>query len=286
MRKWKNIIFNLIGLFFIIFFSVDIFYLILQKKKMQVHLVTKKIGSFSVTYKQHKRPSFDEYKSIVKKNIFGIKNQGLSSKKEIAKKIIKPTKLKLLLIGTAVAGAENSIAIIRDLVKRQEKCYRVGDIVQGAIINKIDRGKVILSINGKEEVLFMKSKTQHGDNSSTISYNNEYKTTYPSGNERVVLKSKIKNSLKDLQKLMSEAKIMPYFKGGKPYGMVISNIKQGSIFEELGLKNGDIIQNINGKPLKSMDDFLIFCKNINSKYKIFLGIERQGKRKSIDLLIK
>jgi len=285
MRKVVNVIFNLIGLFFIIFFGVDIFYLILQNK-IQVPLTTKKIGSFSLTYKEHKRPSFDEYKSIIEKNIFGIKSQGLSSKEAIAKKVIKPTKLKLLLIGTAVAGPENSVAIIRDLVKRQEKCYRIGDIVQGAIIKEIHRGKVILDVNGKEEVLFMKKEKQHEENSTVISSNNEYNPTYPLGNEKVVLRSKIKNSFRNLQKLMSGARIIPYFKGSKPYGMIISNIKKGSIFEELGLKNGDIIQNINGRPLKGVNDFMILYKDINSNYKISLGIERQGKKQTIELLIK
>jgi len=286
MRNWKNGIFNLIGLFFIIFFSMDIFYLILQKKKIQLPLTTKKIESFSLTYKERKRPSFNEYKSIIDKNIFGIKNQSLSSKEAIAKEVIKPTKLKLLLIGTAVAGPENSVAIIRDLVKRQEKCYRIGDIVQGAVIKEIYRGKVILSVNGKVEVLFMKKERQHEENSTVISSNNEYNPTYPLGNEKVVLRSKIKNSFRNLQKLMSGARIIPYFKGKKPYGMMILNIKQGSIFEELGLKNGDIIQNINGRPLKGVDDFMILYKDINSNYKISLGIERQGKKQIIELLIK
>ncbi len=283
MRRFGNVVFNLIGLFFIIFFSVDIFYLILQKK-MQVHLATKKIESFSITYREHKSPSFDEYKSIVEKNIFDIKNQGLSSEKEIAKKVIKPTKLKLLLIGTAVVGPENSVAIIRDLVKRDEKCYRIGDIVEGAVIKEIHRGKVILSVNGKEEVLFMKKEKQPEEDSSVISDNNN--PPYPSGNERVVFRSRIKNSLRNLQKLMSGARIRPYFRGGRPYGMMISNIKQGSIFEELGLKNGDIIQNVNDRPLKSMDDFITFYEDINSNYKVSLGIERQGKKRTIELLIK
>ncbi|RLB12576.1 MAG: hypothetical protein DRG39_01530 [Deltaproteobacteria bacterium] len=286
MKSGWNVIFNLIGLFFVIFFSVDIFYLILQKE-VRLSLVTKRSGSFSVSCREYKRPSFNEYKSIVQKNIFGIKKQDLSSGKIIANKVIKPTSLKLLLIGTAVAGPENSVAIIRDLVKRQDKCYRVGDIIQGAVIREIQRGKVILGVNGKEEALFMKGKKEHKEDLAAVSGSNEYnKPIYPSENERVVHRSRIESSFKNLQKLMSQVRIRPYFKGGRPYGMMVSNIKKGSIFEELGLKNGDIIQDINGRPLKGVGDFVSLYKDINSNYKISLGIERQGKTETIDLLIK
>jgi len=69
---------------------------------------------------------------------------------------LEQTKLRLVLLGTVTGDSDDARAIIRDERTKLEDLYRTGSEIQGARINRISRGKVILSVNGHEEVLNIK----------------------------------------------------------------------------------------------------------------------------------
>ncbi len=72
------------------------------------------------------------------------------------------TKLRLVLLGTVTGDKGDSRAIIRDEKTKLEDLYQVGSEVQGAVISRISRGKVVLQVNGREEVLAIKDP-ENGD---------------------------------------------------------------------------------------------------------------------------
>jgi len=69
---------------------------------------------------------------------------------------LEQTKLRLVLLGTVTGDSDDARAIIRDEHTKVEDLYRTGSEIQGARINRISRGQVILSVNGREEVLTIK----------------------------------------------------------------------------------------------------------------------------------
>ena len=75
--------------------------------------------------------------------------------------------------------------------------------------------------------------------------------------------------------------IRPHFSDGKASGLVLTRIRAGSIFFRLGLKNGDIIYGLNGRPVRARDHFLAFHENLKPGSRISLEIERKGRRKRI-----
>lgn len=66
------------------------------------------------------------------------------------------TSMQLALLGTVSGSREDARAIIREEKSKKEDIYQVGSEVQGALITRIDRGKVVLQVNGREEVLNIK----------------------------------------------------------------------------------------------------------------------------------
>jgi hypothetical protein len=68
---------------------------------------------------------------------------------------LENTTLDLVLMGTITGRANKSRAIILEKAKRKQEIYYTGDVIQGAEIKEILRGKVILSFQGKDEVLDM-----------------------------------------------------------------------------------------------------------------------------------
>lgn len=105
----------------------------------------------------------DDYTIIVSRNIF---QAALTEPEEVVEEIqpevLEPTKLKLSLMGTVSSNARDSRAIIADDLKRQQDIYQVGDSVQGAMIVGIERGRVILKVNGVDEVLSLKDREGGG----------------------------------------------------------------------------------------------------------------------------
>jgi len=68
---------------------------------------------------------------------------------------LETTALDLVLLGTITGEAGNSRAIILDKRERSQEIYYQGDVIEGAEIKDILRGMVILSYNGKDEILDM-----------------------------------------------------------------------------------------------------------------------------------
>lgn len=61
----------------------------------------------------------------------------------------------IVLVGTIGGSAGTHRAIILDKKTRRQDLYKEGDEIQGASIKEISRGKVILDVQGREELLDM-----------------------------------------------------------------------------------------------------------------------------------
>lgn len=75
------------------------------------------------------------------------------------------TQLRLTLLGTVTGKDEDGRAIIRDEQSKLEDLYRVGSEIQGAIISRIARGKVVLRVNNREEILVLADPESGGTSS-------------------------------------------------------------------------------------------------------------------------
>jgi len=110
--------------------------------------------------------SSDEVAAILARNIFQAKGaeetetSGNTVEADIDQ--LAQTQLSLSLLGT-VTGIENDArAIIRDDKTKLEDLYRVGSEIQGALVKHITRGRVVLSVNGRDEVLVIKDREGKG----------------------------------------------------------------------------------------------------------------------------
>jgi type II secretory pathway component PulC len=108
------------------------------------------------------------YQIIVGRNIFEAvpeQKKVQPRKKEPVKVVEKEpeeTRLKLVLYGTVSGSEHDSRAIIVDQKEKRQDLYQVGDAVQGALIVSIERGKVVLELNGKKQLLLLKDREGGG----------------------------------------------------------------------------------------------------------------------------
>jgi len=97
----------------------------------------------------------EDYSIIAKRALFGKVKEKPVAKPPIPQQTLAPTSLDLVLFGTISGTADDQRAFIRDKKKGKQDIYYVGDAIKHAQIKEISRGKIILTVNGKDEVLLM-----------------------------------------------------------------------------------------------------------------------------------
>lgn len=111
-------------------------------------------------------PADVDYQVILTRNIFKAlldgDGSGAGAESQAAIDDLSETKLHLALLGTVTGSKDDARAIIRDEKSQLEDLYMVGSEIQGATIARISRGKVVLQVNGREEVLNIKDPQEEG----------------------------------------------------------------------------------------------------------------------------
>lgn len=106
------------------------------------------------------------------------------------------------------------------------------------------------------------------------------------GDNRFVIDQKeVQNALVNIDQLYTEIRAVPNFAGGKVSGMKILSVKQGSLFDKLGLQRGDILEKINGMELDVKRGFEIFGA-LKDEKRLTLDLVRQGANQSFEYEIR
>lgn len=162
----------------VVFVGVTLWYGQVEKKLQQPAAVeTAKPGPTTAPAPTSSEsiPASKEYSVIVKRNIFqalpelGGKTGGGPSPAELEP--LAETKMQLVLLGTVTGSEADARAIIRDDQAKVEDIYRVGSELSGATITRIGRGKVVLQVSGREEILTIKEPDNGGSPSGSLPAN-------------------------------------------------------------------------------------------------------------------
>ncbi|UCG11743.1 MAG: hypothetical protein JSU72_14610, partial [Deltaproteobacteria bacterium] len=90
-------------------------------------------------------------------------------------------------------------------------------------------------------------------------------------------REEIESSFDDLNQLMQQVRIRPYMEGKRPAGFLMSNIKPGSIFSKMGLRNGDVVKSVNNQTISTPEQAFEFYERIMEDETIDIEIKR-GRR--------
>jgi len=276
MTKLFYTILNIVALSLVVYIGVDTFYRVVSSELKGVN--TKEIVTEPLpNAEESKRFPLSSFKVITERNLFGSLDKASKDVNEEEIEELELTSLKIALLGTVTGNEQNAFAVIEETDKRKQGLYKIGDSVQNATVKKILREKVVLRVGEKDEILTMEESAAsrrdkgRGPSKSTAR-----------GSTITVNRKDIQSSLKDINKLMSEVRIRPHFKDGQSDGLSVSRIKGGSIFSKLGLRNGDIVQKINGEPINSPDEVLALYEKLKSGSRVSLEVTRKGEPKTMN----
>lgn len=246
---------------------------IFVKKKFEYPPKIKKINA-DIQIK--KKPDFQEYLENLKNTLsFSALNLNAETetnlKWELADLLSKSEAQKeIALLGT-ILNKNIALAILNfnnhDLIIYQG--MNLGDY----LVEKITKFKVEFykkSQNKKIDIFLGINNLQSQDNLS----GSEIKSAYL---EKTILnKREIAALMESPDKIAQEINFLPVMKDKQPYGISISYIKPGGIFQKIRLQKDDVLININAKSLKSPEDFFQAYQIFNNEEHITIKFDRQG----------
>lgn len=272
------------------YFGVGLFYKITASQLGAAKVPVNAPNAVIAAKKRGHRP-FGDYRPILTRDLFKTSKTPLptAAKKEVNLDDMEQTDLNLKLWGTVTGNEEQAYAVIEDTQNRQQNLYRVGDSIQNAVVKIIRRAKVVLQVDGRDEVLAMEEIKQGSSRRMPRSM-----PTRPTRDNRGTVRtqrvsmrrSMINEAINDVSKLMTEVKILPHMNDGQPDGLAISNIKPNSIFRRMGLRNGDILKKVGGQEIQTVDDALRLYDSMKSADSVSVEIERRGSLRNIDYTIR
>jgi general secretion pathway protein C len=90
-------------------------------------------------------------------------------------------------------------------------------------------------------------------------------------------KNELDRVLSNLNQVATQARIVPSFKNGKANGFKLFSIRPDSIYSKIGLKNGDVIQKINGFEMNSPDKVLEVYQKLRESPQVSVELIRRGQ---------
>jgi len=274
------------------YFIVSLFYQMLAMQVKPVQPASETVAAREQTRALGNQP-ITYYNTIFERDLFktGKTAQAPATGPEIDPDSLEKTQLNLKLWGTVSGDQDQAYAVIEDTQKREQNLYRIGDTIQDAIVKMILREKVVLSVNGKDEALTMEEMDSKGGPSGRMASRGRPRPlsipSRPPRQQRISInRSMIDEAFQDMNKLMTDIAITPHNENGELTGLNLNRIKPNSIFRRMGLRNGDVLLGVDGKPILSVEDAMSMYERLKSADNVEVQLKRRGQERTINYNIR
>ncbi len=236
---------------------------------------------------------------IIEGNLF---NSKLRGKKEELVAALPPEPVpdlqaRFRLIGTVEGSSESTFAIIEDLVSKEQSLYHLNEsIMKNVRIAEIRRNKVRLAYNGGSELLQIQLDEERAATPPSVLpsplTNSQNTGSGPQGvrqlasNRWVLDRQEVSHNLDNLNQLLTQARVIPNFTDGKPDGFRLFAIVPESFYEKIGLKNGDVLEKVNGVEIKDPESFLKVFQHLKDENQIHLDLMRNSQKETMNYEIR
>ena len=232
----------------------------------------------------------DDFQIILNRNLFDSKAVGGSEQvnfsvatvaAETTEKSTKKTG-DLTLIGTVVAG-ENSLALIR--VGAKVGVFQLNEaLAPDFVVSEIGRKLVVLLDHGSRRELPLKKRkgAQAQTSRQRVAATPRQGIVALDENNWKISTAVVDNARANLNSLLQTARMVPQIKNGKTIGFKLVEIEKGSLLEQIGLRVGDLIVEINQVKLNSPEKALQIFQQVREANNISLGLIRNGKLETFE----
>ena len=265
----------------VLFQATGIFYKVLTLQLSRMRPAPATAGKAQTAAIPIREPA-DAYRVIAERNLFGTTTKAVTDKQTAALPPQQDVALLIDLRGTVAGGPKYGFAIVEDKGTRKQRLVKAGDLIAGARVVRINRNAIDILINGQERTI----KIVETNEGAIVSPLPRAPVVPPpptgAAGPTVINRSEVDAGLQDMGSLLRQAQIRPYFEGGVPDGFLISNIRPGSLYQKLGAVDGDIIQEVNNRPIRTADDVMGLLNTIKAGTSMSMTIKRRGKQETLN----
>src|SRR5580765_902785 len=185
---------------------------------------------------------------------------------------VAPTNLNITLTGVAMRPTGGCALV---LVQGQpESAFCAGEeITPGVRLDAVERDRILILRNGNREAVALKDI----EKSAALITSAPPPIVQPSATGGQLVDRKQLQQQMGRPEFLSQALIVPNPDGG----FLVRQIQPGSLYEKLGLRPGDVIRNVNGQALTSMDDVMKLYQQFGSAQRVLVEVQRQGRNETL-----
>jgi general secretion pathway protein C len=222
------------------------------------------------------RRELSDYSSILDRGLFG-EGKGPSSGPAAESSNYK-------LIGT-IEGESFSGAVLED--SAGQVFYRIHQkLPDGSQIIKVKRDKVTLQRTEGSTFDILVADEDKIVNIQPPGGNAGVGVKRLSDGKYMVDQREMLASTENMSQILTQARALPYMEQGKTVGFRISEISPGSIYEKIGLQNGDVIQKINSQEVDDPAKFFQLYQGLRTERFIAIDLIRGGARQTLNYEIR
>jgi general secretion pathway protein C len=255
--------------------TIDLFYQMISFPLTKQTAASKANISLPVIKDNIQADQLQDYGIITERNLFLSTLKAVSDKQSEGGLLDSDQKITDFdLKGTVACNSSFGFIFIEERDTHKQKLYRLGDNIGSAKLIKITRNTATLMSGGREITLKVKATIE-----GQLLPNSPNRATPRS---MTLSKKAVNENLSDLKSIMSQAVVRPYLNKGVQEGLIVSNIVPNSLYEKMGLQNGDIIVDVNDKPIQRADNLLQTVNLMQSGGSITVNVKRNGKIETIN----
>ncbi|MHC4585971.1 MAG: type II secretion system protein N [Planctomycetota bacterium] len=236
----------------------------------------------------------EDYSVIAAQNIFGSADSSDAEDKSLqvnkfdgAMKIAEE-ELSLELVGTVCGNTAVSRAIIINTKTKLLGMYKTGQSIGDARIKSIEENAVILLHNGQRKMLMLNRTGRNNKNNTQMLSPAAISETSRSASPVLPVKQSFDETptkITHLETVLAKATIEPYLVDDQVEGLRITNLETIPMAKAFGLKEGDIIRQVNGHLLTNKQKAFQVFKKARAEATMSLELLSDGEAKEISLTL-
>jgi general secretion pathway protein C len=194
---------------------------------------------------------------------------------------------KLKLLGVVIGDHEGVSAIVEELSSKRQLFFRLHDqIPDVGEISEIRRDGMVVRQGDQQELLELDASKVEKPPSAPVTAGSPV-VPVPGSPVRTVLDRRdVEQAMGDLPKLLSQARAVPYLVNGAMNGFRLDFIAPSSFYEKIGLKYGDVLQQVNGVDIRDPGTMLTLFQQLRNEKTVKLDVLRNNQRTAMTFDIR
>jgi general secretion pathway protein C len=186
---------------------------------------------------------------------------------------------KLKLLGVVIGDHEGVSAIVEELSSKRQLFFRLHDqIPDVGEISEIRPDGMVVRQGDQQELLELAASQVEKPPAAPVAAGSTV-VPVPGNPVRTVLdRREVEQAMGDLPKLLSQARAVPYLVNGAMNGFRLDFIAPSSFYEKIGLKYGDVLQQVNGVDIRDPGTMLTLFQQLRNEKTVKLDVLRNNQR--------